>query len=348
MAQDIRVGVVGTGYIAHTMVAAIGHVPGLRVVGICSASADRAGSVAKALGIATAFTGVDALLADPAVDMVYIANATAEHATVAIRALEAGKAVLSEKPFAIDSAEAQQVVAAARRTGMLFMEAVATPFLPAVHNALADVASGRLGAARQLSASFGYPTTPASHPGCYAAVGGGVLLDRAVYLVTLARLALGPVVDVRAQITRDGNGVDTEAALLLTHANGATAQLTASLTAMLGNMMTIACERGAVTVAAPLLSAEKIAVETVGPPSRPTGASGMRDRVKARPMFRRLAGIARLRKMGFASFGASPYVPELIHFRDLYRAGAIESPVLPVDVSLDVMRILDAAREDRR
>jgi predicted dehydrogenase len=348
MAQDIRVAVIGTGYIAHTMVAAIGHVPGLTVVGICSASAERARSVADALGIATAFPGLDAVLADPGVDAVYIANNSADHAAAAIKAMEAGKAVLTEKPFAVDTAEAERVVAAARRTGVLFMEAVATPFLPAVHTALADVASGQLGPVRHLSASFGYPTTPASHPGCYAAVGGGVLLDRAVYLVTLARLALGPVVDVRAQITRGANGIDTEAALLLTHASGATAQLSASLTALLGNAMTIGCERGAVTVAAPLLSSEKIAVDTVAPPSRPTGESGLRDRIKARPAFRRLADLARMRKTRFAAFGASPYVPELLHFRDLYRSGAIESPVLPVELSLDVMRVLDAAREDRR
>ncbi|RZM32702.1 MAG: gfo/Idh/MocA family oxidoreductase, partial [Sphingomonas sp.] len=111
MAQDIRVAVIGTGYIAHTMVAAIRHVPGLAVVGICSASAERARSVADALGIATAFPGLDAVLADPGVDAVYIANNSADHAAAAIKA----------------------------------MEAVATPFLPAVHTALADVASGQLG-----------------------------------------------------------------------------------------------------------------------------------------------------------------------------------------------------------
>lgn len=348
MAQDIRIAVIGTGYIAHTLVAAIGHVPGLQVTGICSGNPERARSVASALGIATAYASLDDALVDANVDAVYIANATAEHAAVAIRALEAGKAVLSEKPFAVGTAEAEQVVAVARRTGRLFMEAVATPFLPAVHAALDEAASGRIGTVRHFSASFGYPTTPASHPGCYAAVGGGVLLDRAIYLVTLARLALGPVADTRAEIVRDGNGIDVDAALLLTHSGGATSQITASLSTMLGNTMTIAGDRGAVSVRAPLLSAEKMLVEHVAPPVRPVAMTSTRDRIKQSPVLRVLADVAKQRRTRVLSYGRSPYVHELLHFRDLYRAGAVESPVLPLDLSLDVMRVLDTAREDRR
>ncbi len=348
MTQDIRVAVIGTGYIAHTMIAAIGHVAGMQVVAICSRTAERARLVADSLGVATAYGTIDAVLADPAVDMVYIGNSSADHADVAIRALEAGKAVLGEKPFAVDSAEAERVVAAARRTGTLFMEAVATPFLPAVRAALDQAASGGLGMVRHLSASFGYPATPTSHPGLYADVGGGVLLDRAIYLVTLARLALGPIEHSRASVTRDRGGIDTEAALLLTHAGGATSQLTASLTTLLGNGMTISGDRGAVTVSAPLLATEQIMTETAGLPERPATSAGTRHALKERPLVRRLASLARLRKTRFVPFGRSPYVPELEHFRDLYRAGAQESPVLPLQLSLDVMRVLDSARDDRR
>ena len=189
----LRIGIIGTGLMAQTMAAAIGHVGGLAVGGFLSRDAQRAGTIAAGYTGAKAYAALDAMLADPAIGAVYVANETAAHAETAIAALTAGKPVLCEKPCAITADQAARIAETASDSGTLFMEAIATPLLPAVAMAIREAASGGLGTPRHLTASFGYKASAASHPGCYAPVGGGVLLDRAVYAVALARLVMGPV-----------------------------------------------------------------------------------------------------------------------------------------------------------
>lgn len=348
MASDIRMVIVGTGYIGQSMAAAISNVPGLHVSGICSRDGDRARAIAHSLGIARSYDALVDVLADANVDAIYIANETAAHAATAIAALSAGKAVLCEKPCAVDSIEAETIVSVARRTGRLFMEAIATPFIPAVRAALDEAGSGRLGDVRHLTVEFGYPTTRTSHPGCYAASGGGVLLDRAIYAVALARLALGPVSSVQSHVVREADGIDIEASLLLGHAEGGCSQLSASLTSMLGNAMTISCTKGAVKVRAPLLAAEQLLVRQTATPQRPVASTGIRKLLKENSLVRRAGSLLRVPRSKHLSYGYSPYAHELAHFRDLCLSGAIESPVLPMNLSLEVMRILDAAREANR
>lgn len=344
MASDIRLAILGTGFMAQTMAAAIGHVPGLSVAGFASRDPERARKLGMALRVGRHFGTLDDLLEDPSVDGVYIANETSAHAAAALRAIEAGKPVLCEKPFAMNAAEAHAVVEAAARTRTLFMEAVATPFLPAVAEALTKAKSGALGELRQLNAEFGYLATRQSHPGCYAPVGGGVLLDRAVYLVTLALLALGPAERAEAIVKRDGDGIDTHASLLLTHEKGGIAMLAASFDAELGNRMTIAGSDGLASIEAPLLSAEVLSLRGAGSPSRPVPATGLRAVLRQSGLARRAADVVRARHQRRFSLGASPYIHELSHFRDLIRSGAHESPVLPPSLSARVIGILDSVR----
>ncbi len=347
MPDTTRIAVIGTGHIAQVMVRAMAQVPGLVPVAIVSRDAGRARLIAAELGIAASHDTIGAVLADPAIHAVYIAHDTAGHAATAIAALEAGKAVLCEKPLATSTAEAEAIATAARRAGRLFMEAVATPFLPAVRAALDRAAAGEIGRLRGLTAEFGYPATPETHPGCWKPVGGGVLLDRMVYLVTLARLALGPVVTVRSEIARDAAGIDVEAALMLVHEGRGVSQLGASLTALMGNGLTLSGTGGAITLAEPLLAAERLTVRHAGPAGRDL-PGGLRRRLAENGLLRRARATAAAIRTAHIGYGASPYVPELTHFRDLMRAGAIESPVLPPSLSVEVMRVLDTAREGGR
>lgn len=345
MATTIRVAVLGTGHMAQAMVAAARHVDGVAVTAIVSREAGRAEAVAAALGIPQGFGSLVPVLADDSVDALYIANETANHAEAALAALAAGKAVLCEKPFAVDLAEATAVRDAAVQQGRLFMEAIATPFLPAVAAALTRAAAGEFGRVHSLVASFGYPATPESHPGCWRPRGGGVLLDRTVYLVTLARLALGPVAAISARVTRDAAGIDVDAALLLTHADGGVSQLTASLTVLSGNDLTLSGTWGSAMVQAPLLTAERLLVHHSRPAGRDLPATGLRRRLRENGALRRLRAVSGALRETHLGYGADPYIHELIHFRDLWRAGATQSPVLPPDLSLDVAHVLATARE---
>jgi predicted dehydrogenase len=345
MTESIRLGVLGTGQMAQTMVAAVRHVPGVEVVAIASRDLARAQSVAASLGIARHHGSTEALLADAAIDAVYIANENRFHAEATIAALGAGKAVLCEKPFASTVAEGEAVREAARQSGRLFMEAVTTPFLPAVAQALGVAASGAIGTLRHFAADFGYPTTPQTHAAAWRA-DGGVLLDRAIYPITLARLALGPIRDAQVQIVRNAEGLDTDAALLLEHDEGKVSLLAASLTTLLANTMTLAGARGSVVVDAPLLAAETVRVTQAEP--RPSGdGAGRAARLKQIGFLRRARGLLQGLKLPHVGYGPSPYVHVMAHFRDLYRSGDTGSTVLPIELSLEVLTVIErAARGD--
>lgn len=342
--MTLRIGIVGTGSMAWTMARAIDATPGLAVGGVVSRTTGRAEALAAAFPGATAFPDLPAMLAASNTGAVYVANATGEHAATAIAVLNARRPLLCEKPLATSGAEVRTIADAAAATGTLAMEAVATPFLPAVAAALAAARDGRLGDLRHLSASFGYRADRASHPGCFEPRGGGVLLDRAVYLVTLARLALGPIEGVEAAVRRDGEGIDTEATLMLRHPGGRTALIAASFDAELPNDLSLAGTEGIAHVPAPLLLAERLTIRAASAPAAPGVATGWRARVKQVPVARRLRALVSGPRPQRLPYGASPYRPELLHFRDLVLAGARESPVLPLSLSAEVLAVLDAAR----
>lgn len=345
MANDVRFGILGTGHMAQAFAAALKTVDGVVLAGFCSRDIERAKSFSTYFGAPAHFATLADLLADPAVDVLYVANDSANHAESAIAGLDAGKAVLCEKPCGIDAAQARDIAATAERTGGLFMEAIPTPFLPAVTQVVEAALSGELGELRRFSANFGYLASPQSHPACFAAMGGGVLLDRAIYTVTLALLAMGPVRDVRAIVTHDAQGVAVEAWLTLLHENGGTSSLGASFLSELDNRLSIAGTTGSAFVEGPLLAAERFTITSHSAPTRAAPETGgLLTRLKRKPILRRAMAIARAARMPSRSYGASIYADEIAHFRDLVREGKRASPLLPPALSVAALEILDRVK----
>lgn len=345
----VRFGVVGTGHMADAMMPAFAESESAQVVAVASRSDDRARAFAERHGLDRAHGHLDGLLEDDAVDAIYVANATEAHAATSIAALEAGKAVMCEKPFAVDVAEATAVHAVAARTGVLFMEAMWTPHLPSWRRALELATDGTIGDAHHLTAGFGYPDSPASLPRVFTNPGGGVLLDRGVYPVALAVLLFGDAVQVQASIRYDEAGIDLESSLQLTHADGQRSQLVASLDTLQSNRAAISGTRGHIELGRPLLGCEHLSVETTEAPSQPAGPSGggARDQVVARLKASPLARRARRAIPAGGErhpYGADQYTPQLDHFCELVRRGARESDVVTHAVSQQVMSIIDRAR----
>lgn len=345
MAQDIRFAILGTGYMAQTFAIAMSSVDGIALSGFASRDIERAKTMATYYGAPSSYAGLPEILADPAVDALYIANDNAGHASAAIAALEAGKAVLCEKPCGVNATEALAVAETALRTGKLFMEAIPTPFLPAVAKVLETARKGELGQLRRFAAEFGYVASPQSHPGCFLPAGGGVLLDRGIYLATLALMVMGPAIDVRAEIVSTTEGIDAEAWITLTHEGGATSALGASLTCELPNRLDIAGTKGSAWVEAPLLAAERYGIAHHDNPERPIPSrGGFAAKLKQKPLLRRTLAILRAARAPQSSYGDSLYRAEIEHFRDLVLIDAKESPVLPPSLSVSAMEILDRAR----
>jgi predicted dehydrogenase len=184
------------------------------------------------MGIERRHASYESLVADPLVDVVYVATPHPMHRENALLALRAGKPVLVEKPFAMTAAEATEIVTVARNQGLFAMEAMWTRFLPHVVAIRDWLAEGVLGEIVTVSADFGhrFPEDPKSR--LFAPeLGGGALLDLGVYVVSFASMVLGPPDRIVAMADPAFTGVDAQTSMVFGYVGGAQAVLTCTLRA---------------------------------------------------------------------------------------------------------------------
>lgn len=204
---------------------------------VASRDLERARAWAAERGVERAHGSYDALLADPDVDAVYISLPNGQHVDWSVRALEAGKHVLCEKPLTPAPAEAERAFAAAERAGRVLSEAFMWRHNPQTHELVRLVRGGVIGELRQVRASFSFTLDQPGNIRLDAALEGGALMDIGCYCVSAARLLAGepleavgtqllePAADGSWLVDRDGPGggnlaVDRRFAGLLRHAGG--------------------------------------------------------------------------------------------------------------------------------
>lgn len=230
----VRWGICGTGRMAATIAQELRGLgaAGAELVAVGSRTRSCSEAFAQRFGIPRAYASYADLARDPQLDVVYIATPPSLHAENALACLTARKAVLCEKPFALNAPEAMRMVRTAREQRVFLMEAMWTRFLPALGAVRSIIAAGTLGPLRLVTGGGGFvphfdPQAPLFNP----ALGGGVLLDAGVYLVSLASMLLGAPLEVLAQGEIGASGVDEQEAILLRCARGAQALLYVSLKA---------------------------------------------------------------------------------------------------------------------
>lgn len=227
-----RWGIVGTGGMAVALYETISALPFSQVVAVASQSASRAEAFAKQRDITYAYASVEALAADPSVEAIYIASTNDRHHPDALACIEAGKAVLCEKPFALTRAQAMEMVAGARARGVFLMEAMWMRFQPAVFKLLELITAGTIGRVDLVNAGFSIPVpTDPSRRWFSAELGGGSLYDLGVYPLTLTYLLLGMPAQIKAVSVHTHTGVDAQTGMILAYPSGALAVLTSSMTA---------------------------------------------------------------------------------------------------------------------
>lgn len=223
--QIIRFGIIGTGSIAGRFMAGLQHVPAAMATGTYNRTRSKAMAFNGSHGIPHAFDSVDELLASD-IDAVYIATPHPSHAALSIAALQAGRAVLCEKPAATSVAELDAVLAVARDTGVLYMEAMKPPFFPLYREIRQRIEAGAIGEVRFVRAGFANPNVPAGHAVLDPAQAGGGLLDIGIYAAFLACDWLGAAQDVQTLGRLGGldgveeGGVDTFASIQSRHERG--------------------------------------------------------------------------------------------------------------------------------
>ncbi|MFJ9813104.1 Gfo/Idh/MocA family protein [Streptomyces sp. NPDC101158] len=318
MGGTVRWGVLATGGIAASFTTDLLAMPDAEVVAVASRSAESAEAFADRFGIPRAYGDWAKLAADPDVDVVYVATPHAAHRAAAGLCLEAGRAVLCEKAFTLNAREAGELVALARERELFLMEAMWTYCNPLVRELTRLVADGAVGEVRTVQADFGLagPFAP-GHRLRDPALGGGALLDLGVYPVSFAQLLLGEPDRVQAHALLSPEGVDLNTGMLLGWDSGASALLSCSIVADTPLTASITGTAGRIDVPRGFFSPERFVLHRYGHEPEEFTARGRHDTLQH----------------------------EAAEVMRCLRAGETESPLVPLDGSLALMRTLDAVRE---
>lgn len=222
----VRLGVLGAAKIARLFVDAVRPSAKVVVDAVAARDEGRAREFAQALGVPRVLASYDALLADPGIDAVYVPLPNNLHAQWAIRAAEAGKHVLCEKPLAANAQEARAIFAAAERHGVAVVEAYPYRAQPQTHKVREVLAAGTLGNVRLVQASFGFPLAGAQNIRLDPSLAGGAIMDAGSYPVSFVRMVMGTRPRrVQAMWHVGPSGVDLTTMATLEFADGALAQV---------------------------------------------------------------------------------------------------------------------------
>jgi predicted dehydrogenase len=319
--NPVRWGILGTGGIAGSFAADLRLTDSGVATAVGSRSRESAVRFADQFGIPGRHASYESLVADPDVDVIYVATPHPMHHDNAVLALRAGKHVLVEKPFTMTAAEARGIAGEARRHGLFAMEAMWTRFLPDMAIVRDWVGRGVLGDIVTVTADHGQWF--AEDPGfrLFAPeLGGGALLDLGVYPVSFASMILGAPSRIVSMSDPAFTGVDAQTSMLLGYDNGAQAVLTCTLRAKSPTRAAIVGTDARVEVEGDFYAPAAVTlIPRKGDPVRVESAhEGRGLRHQADEVARRLA------------------------------AREVESPLMPLDETISIMETMDTVLAQAR
>jgi xylose dehydrogenase (NAD/NADP) len=218
----LRLGLLSTARINSKLLAGARTTDAVDVVAVASRDEGRARAYAAEHGLARAHAGYEALLADPGIDAVYISLPNALHVEWSIRALEAGKHVLCEKPLTRRPEEVERAFAVAEHEGLVLAEAFMWRHNPQTRRLVELVEDGAIGELRLLRAAFSFPLTELANIRLRPELDGGSLMDVGCYCVSAARLLAGEPEEFAGVQSLAPSGVDVRFAGAMRHPGGVT------------------------------------------------------------------------------------------------------------------------------
>ena len=212
----IKWGIIGCGNIARKFAGDLALIPEAELTAVASRNIDKAEIFRKENGGKKAYGSYRELISDQDVDIIYIATPHISHAKWSIAALENGKHVLCEKPFAMNRNEGEAVAAASKQTGKFFMEALWSRFIPTVTRVKEIHEQGGLGEIRYINADFTFKSDkPLNSRVLDLSLGGGALLDIGIYPAFLSYLLLGvPEKILATSIFHEKTGCDIQTSMI--------------------------------------------------------------------------------------------------------------------------------------
>lgn len=345
-----RWGILGTGPVSRRFVSGLRQLADATPIVVASRSRINAEQFAADFSIPIAAASYhDAVDLDD-VDAFYVATPPSEHREHALLCISGKKPVLVEKPFAIDAVAAREILDAARTKSVFCMEAMWTRFLPLVQHLKKIVSAGEIGECRVFTGSFCSPETPDQSKNVFnRSLGGGALLDRGVYPLSLACFLMGRPVNVRSEAIYGETGVDDDAAMIVDHERGGLSIVHASLRCQGPVDCLIMGTRGTIHVHAPIYRPSKMTISTIDP-ARSWAEITQRSVSKQSGFFQSLVNA--FHRSGSQTI-AMPYRGNGYHYEagEVMRcvcAGKIESEIMPLSESVGIVEAMDRARAQWR
>jgi dihydrodiol dehydrogenase / D-xylose 1-dehydrogenase (NADP) len=315
----IRWGIIGTGNIAKIFARDVPLAEGAELVAVGSRSQATADAFGAMFNVPRRYGTYEGLIEDPEVDVVYVATPHPAHHDVTIALLDAGKHVLCEKPFAMNTAEAREMVEAARKNNRFLMEAMWTRFRPAMVKVRELIQGGEIGDVQYLTATMGWNNPFDPEFRLYAKeLGGSALLDAGVYAVSFAHMVLGEPDTIVSVAELGETGVDENCMITTHYPSGAVANAGITVRANSRNLAMIAGTKGSI-----LMDHDW---------HRPSTFTIYRDGQE--PEFFDL------------SHEGIGYQFEIMEVGQCIREGKTEHPVMPLDETIQVQAIMEKVIKD--
>ena len=225
-------GILGTGGIAQAFVNDLPRAEGHSVVAVGSRSLDKAQKFASTITGAAAYGTYGDLVADKNVDAIYVATPHPMHEEHSLLAMNAGKPVLCEKPFAMSAKQAQTMIDVSHANGVALLEAMWTRYLPHIAMVRTILSSGVLGQIQTVESDHGQRLADRGIDRLVDPnLGGGALLDLGIYPISFAHLVLGTPAHITARAVMTDRGVDAQTSAIFDYNNGAQAIINTTMIA---------------------------------------------------------------------------------------------------------------------
>lgn len=222
MKDKIKWGIIGLGNIAHQFANDLMLVEDAQLTAVASRDDEKSKEFAKEYGCKKAYSSYDAIINDEEIDILYIATPHSSHAALTIKALQANKHVLCEKPIALNYADALQMINSSKANNKFFMEAFWTRFNPSFREAFSKIKRGEIGEVKYINADFAFFVEKFGAIGdrkIDLKLGGGALLDIGVYPLFLCYVVLGIPTEILAKSNFHETGADLQTSMILQYDN---------------------------------------------------------------------------------------------------------------------------------
>ncbi|MEO8392994.1 MAG: Gfo/Idh/MocA family oxidoreductase [Chloroflexota bacterium] len=319
MYEKIRWGILGTGNIAHKFATGLTVVEDAELVAVGSRTQEAADKFGDEFGAPHRHASYEALANDPDVDAIYVSTPHPFHKDNTILCLNAGKAVICEKPFALNEREAQEMIDVATAKGVFVMEAMWTRYTPTMVKIRELLAQNVIGEVRMIQADFGFRTEMNPQGRLFdLALGGGALLDVGIYPLSFASMILGEPSKIVSAVSKAPTGADDQNAVLFQYPAGQIAILSSASRTNTPHEARIMGTEGSIYVEPRFWMPQGFTLFVNGQP----------DQVYHLP------------------FTGNGYNYEAIEVGRCLRSGELESPVMTHAETLSLMRIMDQIRAE--